>query len=216
MKRNLSEQERRDLDRRIAEAEKRTGAQIVLAVIERCDDYPELPWKAFALGASVAGLTVVLLDFLRPGWSSFTAVLLAVVATLGAGAALALLCVNLPGFARLFLDENRAEVEARQYAESLFLSRELFATSRRTGILLLVSLFEHEVVVLPDAGLAIRLGGDALKGIITRMTAHLPSGRVARALEEGLAGLEGALAATAPASSGGNELPDGIVEEEGP
>jgi uncharacterized membrane protein len=47
-----------NLDQRIAEVEKLTGVQIVIAVIERSDAYPELPWKAFALGAAVAGLAV--------------------------------------------------------------------------------------------------------------------------------------------------------------
>lgn len=216
MRQNLSDQERHHLDRRIADVEKRTGAQIVLAVVERSDVHAELPWKAFALGAALAGLVVTLLDLLRPGWSSSAAVLIAVTATLAAGAFCALLCVNLPWFARLFLDANAAEVEARQYAESLFLSREVFATRGRTGVVLLISLFERQVVVLPDTGLGMRLDHGALQRIIARMVKVIASGRVAAALEEGLHGLEDVLASTAPAPSGENELPDGIVEEGGP
>lgn len=214
--RTLNDQERLQMDRRVADAEKRTGSQIVLAVIERCDVYAELPWKAFALGAGVAGLAVAVMELLRPEWSSAAAVLLAVTATLAAGAACALLCVSVPRFARWFLDANRAETEVRQYAESLFLSRELFATRRRTAVLLLVSLFERRVVVLPDTGLGQRLRREVLQGVIARMTSTLATGRVARALEEGLAGLEAALAGAAPAASGENELPDVIVEKEGP
>ncbi len=215
MKHHLTEQEQQHLDKRVAEAEKRTGAQIVLAVVERSDVYAELPWKAFALGAAVAGLAVTVLDLLRPGWSSSTAVLFSVTATLIAGAASALACISLPDFARVFLDAHRAEGETRQYAESLFLSREVFATRKRTGILLLVSLFERQVVVLPDTGLNDRLGRDALPGIIGSMTLPLASGRVAAALEAGLAGLEGALEATVPAVAAANELPNTIVEEKG-
>jgi len=215
MKHTLTEQERQQLDRRIADAEKRTGAQIVLAVVERSDVYAELPWKAFALGTAGAGLAVTALDLLRPGWHSSTAVLLAVTATLIVGAACALACVSLPGFAHLFLDAHRAEVESRQYAESLFLSREVFATRGRRGILLLVSLFERQVIMLPDTGLSKRLGREASQGIITRMTSLLASGGVAIAFEAGLAGLEEVLGATVPAASAGNELPNAIVEEKG-
>ena len=213
MKYPLTEQERQQLDRRIADAENRTGAQIVLSVVERSDVYAELPWKAFALGAAGAGLAVTALDLLRPGWHSSTAVLLAVTATLIAGAACALACVSLPGFARLFLDAHRAEVETRQYAASLFLSREVFATRGRRGILLLVSLFERQVIMLPDTGLSKHLGREASQGIITRMTSLLASGRVAIAFEAGLAGLEEVLGATAAAAE--NELPNAIVEEKG-
>jgi putative membrane protein len=215
VKKNLNDEERRRLDQRVADAEKRTGAQIVLAVVERSDVHAELPWKAFALGVAVAGLGVTALDLLRPGWSSPTAVLLSVTATLITGAACALACVGLPGFARLFLDAHRAEVEARQYAESLFLSREVFATRGRMGILLLVSLFERQVVALPDAGLRERLGRDVLQGIITSMTTLLASGQVAKAFETGLAGLEDALGSTVPAITVENELPNAIIEEKG-
>ena len=145
MERILSDHDRNKLDERIAEAEKRTKAQIVLAVINRSDNYAELPWKAFALGASVAGLLVFILDLLLNYWASHTMVLITVAVMLASGAVFALLTVFVPGFARYFLSSHRAGVEVRQYAESLFLTRELFATSGRTGLLLLVSLFERQI-----------------------------------------------------------------------
>jgi putative membrane protein len=215
MKKNLTEQERKQLDLQVTQAEKRTGAQIVLAVVERSDAYAELPWKAFALGAAVAGLAIAALDLLRPAWHSPTAVLLSLAGTLLTGAACALACVSLPGFARLFLAAHRAEVETRQYAESLFLSREVFATRGRTGILLLVSLFEHQIIMLPDSGLVERLSREAAQKIIARMTTLLASGEVANALQAGLTGLEESLRGTAPADVLENELPNGIVEEKG-
>jgi len=132
------------------------------------------------------------------------------------GAACALACISLPGFARLFLDVHRAEVETRQYAESLFLSHELYATRGRTGVLLLVSLFERQVIMLIDTGLAKRLGRDVSQGIVTRMTMLLAAGLVAKAFEAGLDGLTEVLGATAPAAEAGNELPNGILEEKGP
>jgi putative membrane protein len=215
MKQILTDQERTQLDRRVAEAEKRTGAQIVLAVIERSDTYAELPWKAFALGAAAAGLGTALFDQLQPGWNSGFAVLFAVVSMLATGAACALLCVALPKFARFFIDAHRAEVEVRQYAQSLFISREVFATRGRTGLLLLVSMFERQVVLLPDTGLGKRLSREAMQAIVARMTPALGAGQVGRALENGLKGLEENLAATAAGGTLENELPNSIVEEEG-
>ena len=56
------------------------------------------------------------------------------------------------GFGRLFLRQSRIDSEVRQYSESMFLRRSLFATSRRTGILILISLFERrvDIVILDD------------------------------------------------------------------
>jgi len=211
----LSPEERIQLEQRVADVEKHTHAQIVVAVIERSDSYAELPWKAFALGTGVAGLGTVLFDLLRPGWSSNAAVLLAVVSMLAAGAVCALLCVAVPSFARLFLEAHRAEVEVRQYAHSLFLSREVFATRGRTGLLLLVSMFERQVVLLPDTGVGKRLSPEAMQRIVDRITSDLAAGQVARALENGLSGLEESLAATAGSVPQENELSNSIVEEKG-
>jgi putative membrane protein len=215
MKRALNDQERLRLDQRVAEVEKRTGAQIVLSVIERCDSYSELPWKAFALGVSVAGLLVFIFDLLWPGWYSQTAVLITVATILAGGIISALLSLYIPKFARLFLAAHRAEVEVRQYAESLFLSHELFATHRRTGILLLVSLFERQVILLPDTGLSKRLSRKAMQKIIAQMAPSLASGQVTRALENGLLKLAEILAVKAPRKSGKNELSENIIEEKG-
>ena len=214
MKQHLSEQEQQQLDRRVAEFEKRTGSQVVLAVVERSDSYAELPWKAFALGAGLAGGAVTVLDLLRPDWHSAAMVLVSVTVTLLCGAAFALACVGVPVFARLFLDGNRAETETRQYAESLFLSREVFAARGRTGILLMVSLFEHQVVILPDRGIAGRLDRDELGKVIGSMAASLSSGQVAAALEKGLETLAAALG-TSAAPAAGSELPNTIIQEKG-
>lgn len=215
MKHTLTEQERTYLDQRIAEAEKRTGAQIVLAVIERSDSYVELPWKAFALGASVAGFLVALCSLLRPEWVTPATILTTIVVILACGGAAALVCGFVPQFARLFLHAQHAEVEVREHAKSLFLSRELFVTQKRTGILLLVSLFERQVVLLPDTGLRTYLSQDTMQKIIERMKPALASGQTAHALEEGLKQLEDVLIATPHAISGKNELPNGIIEEKG-
>jgi len=215
MKQILNDQERSHLDRRIAEVEKRTGAQIVLAVIERSDSYAELPWKAFALAVSVTSLFVFFLQVLWSEWPSSTTVLVALVTTLAAGSVCALMTVYLQWFARLFLNVHRREVEVRQYADSLFLSHQLFATRKRSGILLLVSLFERQVIVLPDKGISTRLRREAMQEIISLMTPSLSSGLVARALEEGLEKLEHILAETATGEAFENELPEEIIEEKG-
>lgn len=214
MKRTLSDHDRGRLDGLIAETEKRTKTQIVLAVIKRSDTYAELPWKAFALGASIAGLLVFILDLPLYDWYSRVMALIVVAGTLAGGTTFALLTVLVPGFAKRFLSANRAEVEVRQYAESLFLSRELFATSRRTGILLLVSLFERKVVILPDRGLGNQLTKDAMQSVIGAMTPFLKQNEVSRAFEVGLERLSCVLETAAP-GTGENELPDEIIEEKG-
>ncbi len=214
MKQILSDHDRSWLDTRIAEVEKQTKTQIVLALIQRSDIYAELPWKAFALGASITGLLVFIFDLLSYGWYSGVTVLMAVGGVLAGGAVLALLTVLVPGFARRFLSASRAEVEVRQYAESMFLSRELFATNKRTGILILVSLFERKVVILPDKGLQDQLREKVMQSIIAAMTVFLKRGEVREAYEAGLEELVRSPGTDVTGISE-NELSDEIIEEKG-
>jgi putative membrane protein len=215
MKQILTDNDRTLLDRRIAEIEKLTGAQIVLASIMRSDSYVEIPWKAFAFGASAASLVVLAMDLFVLGWLTETLILFSVAVILGAGALIALLSVLFPRFGTLFLSPQRKETETMQYAESLFLSRELFSTEDRRGILLLVSQFERQVVILPDKGVRSLLSDEVLKGVISKMTSYLRRNELRRALETGLDGIRAALGSAVPGRTGRNELSNEIIEEEG-
>jgi putative membrane protein len=215
MKQHLSETDRSRLDKKIAEAEAKTSAQIVLASVKRSDSYAEIPWKAFAFGISVAGLTVFLFDMLYLQWVTNTMILLSVAVIFATGIILVFLTLLFPGFARLFLSAHRKESETLQYAESLFLSHELFATEGRRGVLLFVSHFEKQVVILPDKGVRNRLKVDNLNNIISKMTYDLRKNNVSIALETGLEELTAALSGSAQEASDKNELSNEIIEEEG-
>jgi len=215
MKQNLSDTDRSTLDKHISETEKLTGAQIVLATVRRSDSYAEIPWIAFAFGTSLASLVTILLHLFVLGWLTETLIFLTVPVILITGALFALLTILCPGFARLFLSAHRKETETMQYAESLFLSRELFSTEGRRGILLLVSQFERQVVIVPDRGVRDLLSEEVLKKVISDMTDHLRRNELGEAMETGLDGIQAALGSPPPGWTGKNELSDEIIEEEG-
>ncbi len=214
MKPILSGQDRSRLDLRIADTEKRTQTQIVLALIQRSDTYEELPWKAFALGASISGLLLLLLNGWLYDWGPYVTPIIMVVGMLACGALLALLTVIFQRFAKCFLSDHRAEVEVQQYAKSLFLERELFATQKRAGILILVSLFERRVVILPDKGLDDRLKEDDIQNIIAAIMPLLKRKQISKAFDAGLDHLSRILTTSAP-YTGDDELPNEIIEKEG-
>jgi putative membrane protein len=214
MKQILSDSDRTLLDKRIVEAETETKAQIVLATIKRSDSYAEIPWKAFAFGASFAGFAFFVTDLLLLRSMTDTITLFPVAAILAAGVILALLTLLFPGFARLFLSESRRETETLQYARSLFLSRELFTTEGRRGILLLVSQFERQVVILPDTGVRDCLTEEVLKNIISKMAQPLRKNNLRNALETGLEELVSKLSPSALSRPDKNELSNQIIERE--
>jgi len=202
---------------RTAALERHAGVQVVTAVVGKADHYAELPWTAFALGAVLAAFAVVIADLLRPDWIGAHVALLHVLTILGVGGASALLAIFVPVYARLFLTNLRRDTEVREYAESMFLRRELFDTRGRNGILVLVCLFEHKVEIRADTGLHGRVGEPQWRSVIARMTPALATGKIAEALESGLARLDEILREKGPPAvpDARNELGDRPIEERG-
>jgi putative membrane protein len=213
----FSENETRKLNARIRQLEKNTGIELVTGVVGKCDHYPEIPWKAFALGVAFGALVILFQGMLRPDWLSTYSALIHTLFVLGAGAVMALLTVFWPGWARCFLDKTRAEAEIRQYAQSLFLEREIFKVPARTGMLLLVGLFERRVVILPDSGVVRRLPAGALQNVIAAMRGDLKRGNRLQALTNGVSVLEEHLKAAgfAPAVADTDRIPETLVQQKG-
>ena len=150
----LSEQERLEINRLVARFENATGVQAVAAVTPKADPYPEIPWKAFALGASLAGMVAALHPTVIRIWSDTGVAALDAMLILGCGVVFAALGAFVPAIGRLLLDRVRARAEAQQYAKELFLERELFRTRSRRAVLVVMCRFEGLAVVVADSGLA--------------------------------------------------------------
>ncbi len=213
----LSKSEIDALDRQVARVHAATGVRVVAAEIGKADTYDELPWKAFALGVSLAALTVVGVDSVGPYWQIPHSTLLSAVIPLTSGAVAALLAIFVPAFGRLFLHTARCEVVVGEYAQALFLRRELFKTPNRDAILIVVSRFERRVHILPDTGLHGTIGDAECHTVIERMRPALREARIADALQAGLVGLEDLLVRTGYTGGSGaeNEPPDSLIEEKG-
>lgn len=189
--------------------------QLVAAVVHRSDSYVELPWKAFALGASLAAFCIVSADVLQPQWTTAESALLHAVIILGVGAACALSAVFAPPFARLFLREVRRHVEVKQAAQALFLTRELFKTRERCAVLIFVSQFERRIEILADVGLRDRISESDWCAVVDAMTPHLRERRPFHALQDGIAAAERILLAKGCRAKLDtvDELPNRPIEE---
>ena len=205
------------LDRRIAAVEARTGVQVVVALVPRSDSYLELPWKACALGTSLAALGLVVADIWPGRPITSGSPLLPALVILGAGAVCALLSIFAAPFARLFLRETHSHAAVKAYAEALFLRRELFATRDRAAVLLLVSQFERRVEIFADSGLHGRVGEADWQRVIETMRPYLRDADPGGALEAGIGAVEAVLVSKGFHGRAGmaNELPDRPIEERG-
>ena len=109
----LNADETASLDALIVRLESATGVQIVPAIVGRADSYAEVPWKAFALGASMAALVLVASDLLRPQWVTASTAAMHAFVILGAGGACALLASFVPSIARLLFPWRSLAIRRR-------------------------------------------------------------------------------------------------------
>lgn len=212
---DVIEQER--IAARVAALEARTGAQVVTAVVGKSDAYPEVPWRAFALGAAVAALAISVGSLFADRWLSGESALYHAVVILGSGAVLALLSLGIAPLARAFTDQLRRDFEVTQFAQSLFFTRGLDHTRGRIGILLLVSLFERKVVLLADDGFEGHIHAGEWQVLTDRITLLLSRRGIGFALHAGLDGMEALLLERGFHAAGmaENELPNPVLQLRG-
>ncbi len=165
-------------------AEGRSGGEIVPYVVGQCDDYPEAGWLGALLGVLaavglVAAWPVATGTWLPPG------ALVEVTAPV-VGAALGFAVAAAPAVRRRLVAPETLDRRARLRAEAAFVEESVFDTQDRTGVLILLALFEHRAVVLADAGIHARVQPGEWDALVERLAAGARAGRPAAALIEAI------------------------------
>lgn len=181
----FSDQDREAIRAATAEAEGRTGGEIVSYAVERCDAYEEAAWKGAALGALALALAAGLAHWLGAFWGGWGLLWITLPAGAGAAAGFAL-GTWVPGLQRRLVTPEVLEQRVARRAAVAFVDEEVFATRDRTGVLLFLALFEHRVVVLADSGINARVEPAAWEAISEGIARGIREGRPAAALVEAI------------------------------
>lgn len=201
----LSESDRRALRERIADAERKTTGEIAVVVLERSDDHPQAAWLATL--ACVLAAAVLIAGTTSAAHPSYVLVLL-----FAAGGVGWLLSHALPDFRRSFVSDARAEEMAEEQALQEFANLGMHRTEGRTGVLILVSLFERAVIVLGDDGIHAKVGAEHWLRTDAAIIAGIRERSLAAGLHAGIESVAAVLAEKCPrAEVDTNELPDHLV-----
>ena len=179
----FTDAERERIRQAVGQAETRTAGEIVPFVVRRSGDYEVAVWRAASAGALLAGIVALAVAWGYDGWGwgwLYTAWALALVMTLG-GIAGALASLIEP-VRRLFAGPGHLDEQVHRRAALAFVEEEVFDTRDRTGILLFVSLFEHRIEVVGDAGINAKVE----PGEWDEVVALIRDGIRARSLADGL------------------------------
>jgi putative membrane protein len=199
---------------RVAQAVERAEAlsrgQLVPAVVEKSDAYPEVRYRGALLAAAVATIGV-----LAAGLPLTLAELPAI--QLGAGVLGALVAMWDP-VERLLAGTKAMDEAVRARALRAFHEHGLHRTAEGTGVLVFASLFEREAVVLGDHGIHARMGDDWSRAA-DALAAGMRRGDPAAGFVEAIALVGARLAQHFPrdpaAKRGPNELEDAIRTSRG-
>jgi putative membrane protein len=200
-----------DSDRaRIAEAiraaEAKTSGEIFCVVAGRASGYALIP----VAWAAVLALLVPWPLIYFTTWSASVVYLL----QLGAFAALALALWR-PGLRYRLTWRRTRDERAHALAMEQFRRHSLQKTEGRTGVLIFAALAERYAEIVPDAGIAQKVSGEAWDKVVASLASAIRQGRPGDGFVSAIAQCGVLLAEHLPAAPGSanpNELPDRLVE----
>ncbi len=200
----LSEAESQRIEEAVRALEKRSATELVVAVVPRSSDY----WHARVIVAFTWSLAVAvaLLHFL-PDIASIWVVLAEVPVAL-----LIYALFGIDALERLLIPKALARESVERRAFELFSSRGLYKTQARTGMLLLISELEHQVVILGDRGIHEKVGDAGWQAHVDHIVASIRRSDGVTGVLDVIERLGRVHAELNPVTSGDtNELPDDIV-----
>ncbi len=164
-----------------AEAETRTSGEIVTYFVGRVADHDEARWRGATLGALGLALAAGLGHWLGGLWGGAGILWITLPSLVGAGAGF-LIVALVPALERRLISEDDVERRVRLRAEAAFLEEEVFDTRERTGILILLAIFERRAVILADAGIHRAVEAGTWDRLVEELVEGVKTGRAAAAM----------------------------------
>jgi len=170
----ITQAQRDKVSQAVLEAEKHTTGEIVPMIVAQSDDYSGARWRLAVTGALLAGFVA----YFFLGEYDAVWILYAQIPGLYLGYALG----NVRAILRPFMLEDKISEEVNQRALQAFYEHRLHHTKDKTAILIMVSLLEHRVEILADAGINEKVSKDTWQGIVGDMVAKIKTNDLAEGM----------------------------------
>lgn len=137
----------------VFEAESKISGEIVPVFVESSGRYTIANYRGGLVAAVSTFLTIIFLDRYVQQYAIYDPLIILVI-FLTAGIIGGFASHYILPLKRLLIDQGQLDAATRVRAERAFLEQEVFNTRERTGILIFVSFFEQEVIVMADKGIS--------------------------------------------------------------
>ena len=181
----LTREDLQQIEQAVKEAEERTGGEIVPVLAKESSFYEIALWRSAAIFAGLMGVLLTLL-YLLTDVLLFMPPYLWLLLVLTAGLVGMMLAVSFWPVKRWLLGKQLVEARVIDQAKNMFYDHNVHLTSQRTGVLIYVSFFEHQAVVLADVGIDELVPEDSWVTIVQRLTEGMKKGQTTESLCEAI------------------------------
>jgi putative membrane protein len=189
LKEKLSDADLQRIKAAVKSAEEKISGEIVPVIVERSGNYTIANYKGSLIGASLAFIVMIIFDryIIKDAVTTlfYDPVFIFLVVILGG-----VLGAVIPNFSdsikRLLVARKYQDLITRQSAENAFLEEEVFNTRQRTGIMIFVSFFEHEVIIMADKGISEVVAQAQWDQIVQDIINNIRRGKIVEAMEDGI------------------------------
>jgi putative membrane protein len=186
LKQRFSESDLQRIKNAVKEAERKISGEIVPVIVEKSGYYSIANYKASLIVAVFTFMAMIGLDRYVIHDSSATLyydpVFILFVVLLG-GVVGAVIPNFFDPLTRALVSQSHLDHATRQRAENAFLQEEVFATRHRTGIMIFISFFEREVIVMADRGISKVVDQKQWDKIVADLITHIRMGKIVDGLE---------------------------------
>lgn len=211
----LSAADRERIRQAVHAAEQQTSAEIVPMIVARSGLYRDAQHWTGLIAAliTLAALLTIEASWLPWGWHASNAAWLVLVVTLAYAGGTSV--GSLPPVIRLLTSPTRMRHKVVLRAERAFAQHAVSQTRERTGVLIILSILERQIYILPDRALAGQVSAERWQQVVQVAVERLHSGDIAEGLSHAIQACGWVLAKACPSRPGDNpnELPDEPIQE---
>jgi putative membrane protein len=173
----FSQQDLERIKNAVKEAESKISGEIVPVFVEKSSHYTIASYRAALAGSALVFALIVIFDRYLPSLAVYDPVLIFTLVVLG-GLMGGLTANYIAPAKRLMLSQTYMDQATFKRAQSAFLEEEVFNTRQRTGIMIFISFFEHEVIVMADKGISKLVDQKEWDGMVKVIIENVKQGHI--------------------------------------
>jgi putative membrane protein len=185
LRNKFSENDLERIKAAVRQAEENISGEIVPVIVSNSGHYTSAMYKGGVFAGIFMFILIIIFDRYVPALAVYDPLMIFFCVMMMGGLG-ALATQYIEPLKRLLVAQSQKDNATRLRAETAFLEEEIFNTRQRTGIMIFISFFEHEVMVIADTGISKVVEQKEWDKIVNTLTDHIRRDKIVEGLETSL------------------------------